>query len=532
MSQHRDYLEAAKAAWNALPPGNRRELEEFLSDEQGGSGEAELVDVVLVRLLAQDPFIRDRYGKTTAGAKDRLTRMVARVTGVLFESRVRAEDMHALAHEAGAPLARERALSQLADELMLVAGPDMRAKAREILAAPAPGVVAEPWLFKPDRLLLSVDHVSLSCARYLAGLQAAERDSYGFDELHAGPAGRAKRIDRVTVKFDPQGSREPGRRGTDTEPHTGPEASELKAKLFVALFAMAAQAKARSESGSLRVRLRDLLEMLGFELGRVTNSSYYWRYAAQLARYLLIDLPNRVVAMQVSYTGGRELVVFERLLTLVWPLDAERQPLEQGEVEYLREALGRAVPAPTEAIRESGLAGFEFAVSDDLLEAHGIGKPMNAVEHVPVEVLSLKGPAFWLAWQVAFLRRWARPPESGAQGKPLLRVLEEAGYIGAYSRGKRVRYKDAVRAWWRDTGELVNMGLLDEPGVRLYGQRGSSWRDVSSEISRFLDPLGERLMRHRLQDVRVVFQIPRWRVAQLEEARRRKRKRPAHIGTS
>jgi hypothetical protein len=134
-------------------------------------------------------------------------------------------------------------------------------------------------------------------------------------------------------------------------------------------------------------------------------------------------------------------------------------------------------------------------------------------------------PAFWLAWQVSFLRRWARPPASGGQGKPLLRVLEEAGYLARYTRGTKVRYKDALSAWWRDVGELVGVGLLDEPGVRIYRPSGGAWREASSSLSRSLDPGGQRLARRHLEEYQVVFSVPAWRVSQLEDARRRRRLR-------
>jgi hypothetical protein len=272
------------------------------------------------------------------------------------------------------------------------------------------------------------------------------------------------------------------------------------------------------------VRLRDLLELAGFVLGRATNSGYYWRYGGQLTRYLLFDLPNRVVAMQVSFSGSAEpRVVFERLLPHALPLDERRVPLAGARPQTLLAALrsGDDLPAP---VREAGVAGVEVAFSPELLEALGLAGALSAVEHVPVKLLSLKGPAFWLAWQVSFLRRWARPPASGGQGKPLLRVLEEAGYLARHTRGAKVRYKDALSAWWRDVGDLVGVGLLDEPGVRVYRPGGGAWREASSSLSRSLDPGGKRLARRHLEECRVVFSVPAWRVSQLEDARCRGRR--------
>lgn len=76
-------------------------------------------------------------------------------------------------------------------------------------------------------------------------------------------------------------------------------------------------------------------------------------------------------------------------------------------------------------------------------------------------------------------------------------------------------------AWWRDVGSLVAIGLLDEPGVRLYALRGNVWRDLSTAVSRSLDPGGRRLGRQLLQQIRVIFSVPAERVSQLEGVRRR-----------
>ena len=551
----RKHLDEARRRWRELPEPLRLELAEALVNrEAAASCKERLSDLLLAGPLAVP------NSRPSEGQRQRLREMLERIVAPLFEARrdgvfppfAAAYAQHLLAlvlpllqpdsgheeltglleragsHEVLAPLARERATAGLADELMRAAGEELLAKAREIASPPAQPPNPPRWLDRPDKLLLSVDHVTLSCARYLAGLQAPERDRYGYDELRAGPGGRAKRVDQVTVKFDPQSASALAGVGAGAHPAAGSEGSELKAKLFVALFALAAQSKSRGDSGTQRVRLRDLLNMVGFELGRSTNSEYYWRYASQLTRHLLIDLPGRVVAMQLQLAGEPQpRVVFEPLLERALPLDVNGQPLAPAVVGSLHEALrGMAEESPL-TLRDLGVAGFEFALSDELLQAHGIGKRLSAIEHVPAKVLSLKGPAFWLAWQVAFLRRWAVPPSGGAGGKPLLRALEETGHLAACSRGGRVRYKDALTSWWRDSGELAAIGLLDEPGVRLYAPRGGSWREVSAELSRSLDPGGSRLTRALLEDVRVVFQIPRSRVESLKEARRRKGRRPA-----
>jgi hypothetical protein len=497
------------------------------------------------------PDLRGQIEAATAAARDRLDSLIDRLVEALTPERfaaayaqhllalatpllpdvphVRGGDAEgatlellerAAGHEVLAPIARARARQLLAREVLAAGGEALRRKALEILGTPTPRAPADDWTPRATRLLLSVDRTSLSCARYLAGLEAVERDGYGFDELPARAAGRAKRVDQVTVKFDPAEAGQPVGRPAATP------GSELKAKLFVALLSLAAQAAADGRvDGRQAVRLRDLLEMIGFVLGRGTNSAYYWRYAGELTRYLLFDLPNRVVAMQVSFAGANDpLVVFERLLPHCAPLDDRREPIAGDRLHSLLTALGQGEAGWPAAVRASGTAGFELAFSPELLEALGLTRPLNALEHVPVGVLALKGPAFWLAWQVSFLRRWARPPAGGANGKPLLRVLDEAGYLARHSRGSKVRYKDAVAAWWRDVGALVGMGLLEEPGVRLYGPRGSAWREVSSSVSRALDPGGRRLTRLALEEMRVIFAIPARRLSQLEGVRRRGRR--------
>jgi hypothetical protein len=281
--------------------------------------------------------------------------------------------------------------------------------------------------------------------------------------------------------------------------------SELKAKAFVAVLALAAETAAQGE-GRFNVRLSDFMRLLGFTLGRRTNSAYYW------------SLKLTVVAMQVTLPRKRQpLVVFERLLAHAAAIAPGAAMLEVSVLAAVREDDFSTL---IRTVREADLQGFELELSEDILSALGLIRPMNALEEVPAALLALKGPAFWLAWHVAFLRRWAVPPESGRQGKVLLKVLQESGYLVRFRRGAKVRFKDALSLWWQDVGELVAMGLLDEPGVRLYGWRGSGWQETSTEVSRLLDPMGGRVTEHTLQETRVVYTIPALRVAQLRDARR------------
>jgi hypothetical protein len=420
------------------------------------------------------------------------------------------------------------ALERVAGELMGAVGEELREKYGQILDRPARRPVGD-WTVPPRYLLLSVDLTSVSCARYLAGLFEAGKDAYGFDELRSGQSGRAKRVDEVAVKYEPvESAADPGIAQADETLNSAAagsaEGSELKAKLFVGLLSLAAD-EARREDGDVRliVRLRDLLAMMGYRVGSRTNGAYYRRYRSDLIRFLIRDLPNRVVAMQVSFAHSPEpLVVFERLLLRSIPLDETACPVAGNLVRPADGTDGGGALLP-HASRSPAVEGFELVLSRDLLEALGLCGPMSAVEHVPLEVLSLRGPAFWLAWQVSFLRRWANRPASGSHGKPLLRVLQECGYLARFTRGNRVRYKDALRSLWNDVGSLVSMELLEEPGVRLYGPGGAGWRDRSAELSRALDAGGRRLGVEALRDIRVIFAVPSWRTEQLEGARRRGR---------
>ncbi|MDQ3458792.1 MAG: hypothetical protein M3498_05770 [Deinococcota bacterium] len=424
--------------------------------------------------------------------------------------------------------AYRRAIAELAAELYRAVGGDLAARVGQLLSGGGTldGGGAGPvgtgahevrplWLRPGSHLLLSVDHTSLSCARYLSGLQEPSSDSYGFDELRSARAGRGKRTLEVTVKVDAAPS--PGLREAGLE-YVASRPSELKAKVFALVLALAVEAAAQGQ-GRFRVRLSEVMALLGFALGRRTSSSYYWSYAAEVTRYLLADLPSRVVAMQVSLPHQLEpLVVFERLLAHASAVASEPGLLEAAVLSVVQ---GGDPSLLARAVREAGLQGFELELSEDMMRALGLSRPMNALEEVPAALFALKGPAFWLAWQVAFLRRWAAPPGSGRGGKILLRVLQEAGYVTRFSRGAKVRFKDALAAWWSDVGELVTMGLLDEPGVRLHGWRGGGWQEISTELSRLLDPAGGRVTERALQETRVVYAIPAERVAQLQGARRR-----------
>ncbi|MEX2543157.1 MAG: hypothetical protein WD314_15225 [Trueperaceae bacterium] len=435
MDQNRYFLEAARAAWQRLSAEERAEAEAGLDAAVDGLlGTDELAPVVLRRLLVRAPDMRARLASCRPAERSRLDELIERLMGALRGDGAKADAaagghaaalyaQHLLAqalplsldvdsgrqllrllervarHQELAPVARRRAGEQLADELVRAAGAELIDKAREILGEQSRIPAAAEWTLLPARLLLSVDRTSISCARYLAGLQKVERDSYGFDELRSGPAGRAKRVDQVTVKFDrPDGLSAPPGLGREAagEAALAVPGSELKAKSFVALLSLAAAAAADGRSdGRQSVRLRDLLAMLGFSLGRGTNSGYYWRYYAELVRCLLFDLPNRVVAMQVSFAGAAEpLVVFERLLVRALPLDDQGVPLAAGPLRSLLLALNGEPEDMAAAVREAGVFGVEFAFSPELLAALGLTKPMNALEHVPFELLSLKGPAF------------------------------------------------------------------------------------------------------------------------------------------
>ncbi|UCH27236.1 MAG: hypothetical protein JSV66_06230 [Trueperaceae bacterium] len=296
---------------------------------------------------------------------------------------------------------RKATSARLGGELYLIAREDLLATATKLLSNHPRQTGDAQWLRPGPEIALSVDLTALSCARYLAGLVTINRDEYGFDRLPSKRAGRGKRVAEVTVKA--VADREAADRG-ESAPL---QANELKAKTFVAVLTLAAEAQHRGDDPQrFQVRLRDLMALLGYALGSQTSSPYYWRYTAEVTRYLALDLASRVSAMQVTLPGQAEpLIVHQWLLHHPRPLTRELQlhpTLERALFDTIR---GEESGALIELVRTSELYGFELGVDEEILKALGIARPMNAVERVPAELLALKGPAFWLAWHNTCVRR-------------------------------------------------------------------------------------------------------------------------------
>lgn len=150
-------------------------------------------------------------------------------------------------------------------------------------------------------------------------------------------------------------------------------------------------------------------------------------------------------------------------------------------------------------------------------------------------MLKLKGPAFWLAYEIAFLRRWANPKDAmPGKGKKLLESLEKHGYCAkAASRtGDRVSYKAALREWFSDVDKLVDINVLEAPGVNVYEVSKGKYKDVTEVIKALLENRGKRITQTSLCDMKVLYRIPEQRVAELAGTRaRRETLRAAHHRT-
>lgn len=175
----------------------------------------------------------------------------------------------------------------------------------------------------------------------------------------------------------------------------------------------------------------------------------------------------------------------------------------------------------TAYIKSAGLKGlflgFPGRVLDALGARTGKGQP-NALERVSQEVLQLKGPAFWLAYEIAFLRRWAyRKAVTAPDGKNLLEALEEHGYLekSTSRTGGRVSHKAALGSWFRDVNTLVDINMLAAPGVSVFRLRKGDWQDVTQEVRGWLGTRGVRITRDKLAELNVIYHLPPKRRAEL-----------------
>lgn len=316
-------------------------------------------------------------------------------------------------------------------------------------------------------LQLSVHPTSYACARYLASLVRVWPPKGRYVELLGG-AGvtTAEHVEVAWQRPDPP------------EPNLTAVQHELRAKTLLLLVALAATQAETKPGQAVYVGLSDLMGYFGYRLGAKANARYYWFHAAEVVRALLHDLPGHQV--RIGDQTPRPLLAVPQVVF--------RNP-QKGRIEPM-------LPADDlcRAVREADILGFFVRFEPEILDLLGVAAN-RPTRQVPAAFCSLHGSCFWMAWQVVHGQHRAE-----RQSVNLLRLLEDYGYLEAHTRKGRTRYKDALKAWWADVGLLVEIGLLQEPGVRICGRK----REVSDHLSRQLETSG-RISPRQLEQLEAVF---------------------------
>lgn len=308
--------------------------------------------------------------------------------------------------------------------------------------------------------------------------------------------------------------------------------NETKAKLFVGVLALASQQGVDPER--FFVSLADLMLLVtGYNRSgnNKTKPTYYWSKAAEIIRYLFLDLASTTVHIQVKLPHYKEALKVQEWL-MHRPRPAVRQmPFDSPFTSYVISLVNQnATTELANYVKSVNLEGFFLGFPKGILDALGArtgkGQP-NAIEQVSGEMLKLKGPAFWLAYDIVFLRRWARPEHAtAAKGKSLLETLEKHGYLRkSVSRtGERVGYKDALRFWFKDIDTLIDLNMLEEPGVSIYKLETGHWHDVTTRVKDWLPNRGVRITRGDVTEINVIYHLPQGRIKELAKLRAKREK--------
>lgn len=381
---------------------------------------------------------------------------------------------------------------------------------------------------RPGGLLgLPVDHGAHSVTRYLAGKLEARIEVDGFRELPVIATRGQKRKVAVKEELNPEilsvihpDSVKPAleriRNGRN----------ELKAKTFVGALALAVQS---DDPTRFFVRLEDLIQLITGQSKsgkKKLSSAAYWAKAAEVALYLTVDLACTQVNILVKLPQDKRALNVAEYLMHRPRLATEEQLLENDFMTKV--AMNSSDGVTKELIdylKSASLRGFFLGFPKEILDAlgtrRGVGQP-SALETISSDVLKLKGPAFWLAYEIAFLRRWAKPKDAiPDKGKNLFESLNNHGYCDKAERrsGDRISYKEALKAWLSDVEKLVDIGVLDAPGVSIFQVSKGQYQDATEAIKATLSKRGTRITQDSLCKMKVIYQIPERRIAELAGAR-------------
>jgi hypothetical protein len=413
-----------------------------------------LARALQIQLLATDATLLEQYRLASTQARQKALETLFPFAQSLWrqiqtEEAVRNFVQQALAHD-------EKPYSYLARLLL----PSVRAELGEAFLQ---------TIRQNADLELSLQPITYACARYLANVVRVWPVEGLYFRLPQDTWIKANKDVEVAWQY-PESS---------TQSITAAQ-YELRAKTLMLLIALAIpQAKARPGQ-AIFVGLADMMSYFGYKLGEKANARYYWLHAAEVVRAMLHDLP-----------GHRVRINHEVAL----PLLPVPQVVFRNPRGWNLEALLHSRD-PSRSVREAQILGFFVRFEPTVLALLG-PNTSQPTRRVPAAFFSLRGPCFWLAWRVVYWQQW-----NCSEPYNLFQLLDESGYLEAHIHQGRIRYKDALKAWWADVGQLVEIGLLDEPGVRIWKGK----HDISDRLSRQMEAR-ERIGPHQLSGLNVVFTI-------------------------
>lgn len=369
---------------------------------------------------------------------------------------------------------------------------------------------------------LNVDHGFHATVRYLAGLADAKSVEEGYSILQVQQRRGAYQRSDVGIRealpqeyiavIDPE----------TTAPileRIQRERNEEKAKVLIAAFALAS--KRGADPDRFYVSLGDLVLMAtGYARSgeKKTSSTYWWKKAAEAIKYATIDLASYQISVRIQRKGESEALFVNEYL-MHRPRLVTRQPLLfQGFLQRIIElATAEKHDELEQYVRGINPEGFYLGFPKDVYQAMGGG--MNALETVSRDLLALKGPAFWLAYDIAFLRRWAKKQETDpSKGQPLLEKLDRIGYLEKSKRmsGGQPSYTVALRHFFKDLDKLCDLGTLEHPGATLHRKDSGRWRHVTEAVKGWVGSRGVYINTDKLEGITMLYQLSEQRLAELE----------------
>jgi hypothetical protein len=289
------------------------------------------------------------------------------------------------------------------------------------------------------------------------------------------------------------------------------ERNERKAKTFIGSLAIG---HTSGNPESFVIKVPDLLRLIyGYELGRTTNSANYWKAVTEIVKYLAVDLAWLEISVQVMVYGDKNPKCMQDYL-MHRPRVITPQPLLLDN--FVRTVLDLASKGKEAEfisyIKAINPEGFVLGFTRDALDALGADS-YNPLEHISRELLILKGPAFWLGYNITFLRRWSNGTCPPGKGKLLLEALDESGYIEAATRGSRnTSYKDALKLYQDDLKKLIEIGILEDPGAIFHAFKRGRWGNISQQLQDWTQARGVRLTREKLSNIRIIYEFPTKRI--------------------